>query len=52
MPEIFLTKMELKITDGSLDTASGYGTPLVREGDHLSRINDEIETNKEEIQTD
>ena len=52
MPENFLTKMELKITDESLDTDSGYGTPLVREGDHLSRINDEIQTNEEEIQTD
>ena len=52
MPEIFLSKMEVKITDGISDTDSGYGTPLVRESDHLSRINAEIQTNEEKIQTD
>ena len=51
MPENNLIKMEGQITDGISDTDSGYGTPLVREGGHLSRIDEEIQTNEEEIQT-
>ena len=47
MPENNLIKMEGQITDGISDTDSGYGTPLVREGGHLSRIDEEIQTNED-----
>ena len=38
--------MEGIISDGISDNDSGYGTPIVKEADHLTRINEEFETNE------
>ena len=34
------------ISDGISDNDSGYGTPIVKEADHLTRINEEFETDE------